>query len=346
MCLLQERLSYSVVWQLAEPHRLASPRTGSITTFSSPIILPSHHSPVQAAAAMLQQLQQHLLQQLQQHLLQGHSQQPMALQLPCLLSEDCSPSSAATASSQRTAAAAAAMAALIKVASSEASEGLVTIARSPHLPVSKPCRLSLQTIHQGLAGADLGLPASLASHLVGSHGAQMVDGCLHLPQISDNTQYNGSHGMHGQIPAGIPGPSLDSGDRPMGTQRGGAQHAFVTGGLGALGQLLALWLCLAGSSTGLSLVGRTGRAISDPGTGPHGYPPLWAQCLGLPGDDCPAVHMVRCDAAAQEESAAGLRCQGLWSGAPAVDSIFHAGEHHDNCQAPPDHLQRLCQLIT
>ncbi|KAK9864440.1 hypothetical protein WJX84_006132 [Apatococcus fuscideae] len=43
------------------------------------------------------------------------------------------------------------------------------------------------------------------------------------------------------------------------------------------------------------------------------------------GDDYPAVHMVRCDAASKEESTAGLRSQGLWTDAPAVDSVFHAG---------------------
>lgn len=317
VCLLQESLAYSVVWQLAEPHRLTNPSSGSIPPVSSPIMLPSYRSPVQAAAAMLQQLQQHSLED---------SSEPMALELPCLPSEACTASSAATASCRRMASAAAAMAALARVASSEASESLVILAISPNLPKSRPRRPLLRTAHESLVDAQMGLTTSLAHQMVGSHGAEISESGLFLPQIAPSTQPFSSQGMGGQASAGYSKPFRGSSDWIVGMQHGSAQHAFVTGGLGALGQLLALWLCLTGAPRRLSLAGRTGRAALEAGNSPPGQLPLWAQCLGLVGDDGPAVHMVRCDAAAREESAKGLQCQEPWGGASAVDSIFHAGE--------------------
>ncbi|KAK9834736.1 hypothetical protein WJX74_008822 [Apatococcus lobatus] len=316
----QEALSYSVAWQLAEPHSLTGPSTGPNLYPVDPINLPSRHTPIQAAAAMLQHLQHSLL---------PDPTHPMVLQLPCLLSGISSASSAGTATLRSVMVAAAAMAALARVASSEASGRVLTLATAPNLPANQSQRPQLYFPSQGLGTSnEIRLPAPLAQPSIGMHGAGLSEGGLFLPQVLHNSEPQGSFEMASPalaIHGGQSGSIAFSDNQIHDVQHSTVRHALITGGLGALGQLLAVWLCRNRASDGLSLAGRSGRASLEAREGSPGYLPMWAHCLGHQGDDYPAVHMVRCDAASKEESTAGLRSQGLWTDAPAVDSVFHAG---------------------
>ena len=269
-----------------------------------------------------------MLQQLQQNLLKKQLE-PMVLQLPCLLAESSSASSAATASSRKMSTAAAAMAALMKVAGSETSSRMVPLATLPLLPANKAQGPLLYELSKGLAIADIGMPEALAQLPIGTQGAKVLEGGLCLPQITLTTHPRTSFGTASQVSAGQiggAGSAWGSGNQLLDRQHGAAQHAFVTGGLGALGQLVTVWMCQDGTSRGLTLAGRTGRAAMEADKPVGGQLPLWAQCLARTGDGYPVVHMLRCDAASQEESTQGLKGQMLGGSAPAVDSVLHAGK--------------------
>ena len=317
---LQENLSYSTIWQLDEPHRFSSPSADPSTNPETPMMLPRYRKPVQAAAMMIQQLQQNLLR---------NQLEPVVLQLPCPLAESSSASWAATAASRKMTTAAAAMAALMKVAGSETSSQMVSLATSPFLPANKNLCPLLYVLGKRVASADMGMPRSLAKLSIGTQGAEVLEGGLFLPQIALTTHPHDPAGMASQVSAahaGDPGSAWGPGNQLLDRQHGAAQHVFLTGGLGALGQLVAVWMCQNGASRGLTLAGRTGRAAAEADKAVGGQLPMWAQCLGRTGDDYPVVHMVRCDAASQEESTEGLNGQMLRGAAPAVDLVLHAGK--------------------
>ena len=265
-----------------------------------------------------------MLQQLQQQLQQTPASQPndIVMQVPCLGSGGMHlPSATRTAASS-----AAAMAALLKVASSETQGGKQSTLRTSHLMTgTKPWTHALITTSAPPSGTS-DFQAAASDLSAGVHGSEVTDGALWLPQLCSHTAKPASS-MASDPPGSRASASelldMRSDFGRSNNHRDGPQHAFVTGGLGALGQLLAIWLKKS-EGVCLSLAGRSGRASMEAdGAADSGQLPLWAQCVQDVSNSAPAVRMVRCDAAAREES---INCLRVMEGAtPAVDCIFHAG---------------------
>ena len=244
---LQEQLSYSVLWQLVEPRSFALPDTTPCTATNQASRFPGNLPPVQAAAAMLQQLQKQLLNQPDQ----------TALQIPCLSSE--SAASLVAMRSSSVAPSAAAMAAVMRVASSEtqgtswsmlAASHLVA-GTEPHAPVS-------------LSTSSSSIQPNPLSPSAGVHGREVTDGALWLPQICPTILSPASKRPSGQpFSAASEVPDSNFSLDHVKRQQGHCQDAFVTGGLGALGQLLAMWLHESEGAPGLD----PGRSLRE---GKHG----------------------------------------------------------------------------
>ena len=233
------------------------------------------------------------------------------------------------------------MAAMLKVASSEHPQAVMSSlgcsplasCAEPSLPMLFIGPSAIRAMGPGSMVASArpeGKAAELAT--AGVHGVEVTEGALLLPQLIAHSA-NKPHppAMHLQSASSATRPSVlgtsGAGDGPEVAQQGTAQHAFITGGLGALGQLLALWLHHGDTMNALSLVGRSGRADANAGGSFEGQLPMWAQCLQSHQHACPMIQLVRCDTAAWEESAGALKSSGLDRAMQPVDCIFHAGTH-------------------
>lgn len=255
--------TFTVQWQTAEP--IAAPPTASGPAGTAPSLLlqlhrkvaglGGHAAAVQAAASLLQQLQQQ--QQRHRHRQLVSAQSPADSRdltvLECMALPTSTTSGCLTVSSATSAAAA-----LLRVAAAEEPErGMRLVTTDTAAANSRGAEL-----RRGPASADA-WPNRLPG--LDAFGCRVTSGAVQLPRLLPSLAVAAG----GSISASIPSPSPATGGAVMTAAElpaaAGWRSVAISGGLGGLGLLAALWLAWQGA-TCINLLGRSGRCVvSRPG---------------------------------------------------------------------------------
>lgn len=253
--------TFTVQWQTAEP--IAAPPTASGPAGTAPSLLLQLHRKVaglgghaaaaQAAASLLQQLQQ----QQQRHRQLGSAQGPAdsrdltvleCMALPTSTTSGCLTVSSATSAS----------AALLRVAAAEVPERAMRLVTTDTAAANSRGT----ELRRGPASADA-WPGRLPG--LDAFGCRVTSGAVQLPRLLPSLVVVAGGG----ISAPIPSPSPAAGRAVMTAAElpaaAGWRSVAISGGLGGLGLLAALWLAWQGA-TCITLLGRSGRCVvSRPG---------------------------------------------------------------------------------
>ena len=206
-------------------------------------------------------------------------------------------------------------------AASGAARSLLAVTREATLPPVAAAASAARAQARGVAGAAvMGLLRTAALEASASLGGLDVDGSAVRVLAGASDHALGCFGL-AQNAGACFAPHLlplAAGPRALPRVRLTGATATITGGLGALGEIVANWLINAGAA-GIVLVGRSGRADAGGGSG-GGIGPLLLRSAA-------AVTAVRCDAAAYSEARALAALPALIGigSAQGMGLIVHAG---------------------